>query len=260
MTDQRTAESEQRPASNVVLNVEGLRKEFEGVTALDGADVEVREGEIVSLVGPNGAGKSTLFNCVMGNLQATDGQVWLDDEDITDLDTSDIVKRGLSRTFQIPRVFPELTVRENMIANQDHNNESLLSTLYRGTDSETAGRIDELLEFVELASMAEESASNLSTGQQKLLNIATTLLSDPDVIMLDEPTAGVNPALIDDITDMILELNDRGRTFLVIEHNMDVVRKVSNYTYVLANGTNLTDGRPEDALSEPEVLEAYFGE
>lgn len=260
MTDQRATESDPRSSSSVVLTVEGLRKEFEGVVALDGADVEVHDGEIVSLVGPNGAGKSTLFNCVMAVLEPTDGRVRLAGEDITDLKTHEIVRRGLSRTFQIPRVFPELTVRENMIANQDHRDESLVSTLYRGTDDVTTERIDELLEFVGLASMADEPAGNLSTGQQKLLNLATTLLPDPDVILLDEPTAGVNPALIDDITDMILELNDRGRTFLVIEHNMDVVRKVSDYTYVLANGTNLTDGQPEAALAEPEVLEAYFGE
>lgn len=249
-----------RRSTEEVLQIAGLKKTFGGLVALDGADVGVREGEIVTLVGPNGAGKSTLFNCVMGVLEPTDGKVVLRGTDITAMDTDDIVKSGLSRTFQIPRVFPDLTVEENMLAHQPHGEEGMLSTLYQDTDEETSAQIMELLEFVDLEEMADEPAGSLSTGQQKLLNIATTLLRDPKVILLDEPTAGVNPGLIDDITDMVLDLNDRGRTFMIIEHDMDVVRKISEYTYVLANGKNLTDGKPENALSDPRVLEAYFGE
>jgi branched-chain amino acid transport system ATP-binding protein len=258
--DETASTATERASTETVLEVTALRKEFEGVVALDGADVEVREGEIVTLIGPNGAGKTTLFNCVMGTLAPTGGRVRLRGDDITGLKTSDIVKRGLSRTFQIPRVFPELTVRENMIANQNHRNESMLRTLYAATDAATDARIDELLSFVDLAAEADEPAGDISTGQQKLLNLATTLLRDPDVIMLDEPTAGVNPALIDDITDKLLRLNREGRTFLVIEHNMDVVRKITDYVYVLDSGTNLVDGQPGPTLSDDRVLEAYFGE
>jgi ABC-type branched-subunit amino acid transport system ATPase component len=249
-----------RADAETVLAVADLRKEFDGVVALDGADVAVREGEVVTLIGPNGAGKTTLFDCVMGTVAPTSGRVTLRGEAITGLNTSDIVKRGLSRTFQIPRVFPELTVRENMVANQSHRGESLFRTLYSTTDPETDARIDDLLSFVGLADKGDEPAGDLSTGQQKLLNLATTLLRDPDVIMLDEPTAGVNPALIDDITDKILQLNAEGRTFLVIEHNMDVVRKITDYVYVLDSGTNLVDGQPGPTLSDDRVLEAYFGE
>jgi branched-chain amino acid transport system ATP-binding protein len=258
--DETASTATERASTGTVLEVTDLQKEFEGVVALDGADVEVREGEIVTLIGPNGAGKTTLFNCVMGTLAPTGGRVRLRGDDITGLKTSDIVKRGLSRTFQIPRVFPELTVRENMIANQNHRNESILRTLYAATDAATDARIDELLSFVDLAAEADEPAGDISTGQQKLLNLATTLLRDPDVIMLDEPTAGVNPALIDDITDKLLRLNREGRTFLVIEHNMDVVRKITDYVYVLDSGTNLVDGQPGPTLSDDRVLEAYFGE
>ena len=258
--DETTSTATERASTETVLEVTDIQKEFEGVVALDGADVEVRDGEIVTLIGPNGAGKTTLFNCVMGTLAPTGGRVTLRGADITGLKTSDIVKRGLSRTFQIPRVFPELTVRENMIANQNHRNESMLRTLYAATDAATDARIDELLSFVDLAAEADEPAGDISTGQQKLLNLATTLLRDPDVIMLDEPTAGVNPALIDDITDKLLRLNCEGRTFLVIEHNMDVVRKITDYVYVLDSGTNLVDGQPGPTLSDDRVLEAYFGE
>jgi branched-chain amino acid transport system ATP-binding protein len=256
------ADSEEaaRATTSTVLEVDGMRKEFEGVVALDGANLAVREREIVGVVGPNGAGKTTMFNCIMGSLEPTMGSVFLDGEDITGLATPDVVKRGLSRTFQIPRVFPELTVRENMVANQDHRGESLIATTYRDTDDATASRIDDLLSFVGLAGHATDRASDLSTGQQKLLNLAATLLSNPDVVLLDEPTAGVNPGLVEKITDLLLELNDDGWTFLVIEHDMDVVHEITDYVYVLASGTNLTDGRPEDALSDPRVLEAYFGE
>lgn len=250
----------ERPATDVVLAVEGMHKTFEGVVALDGVDVDVREREIIGVVGPNGAGKTTLFNCVMGSLAPTAGSVFLDGEDVTGLATPDVVKRGLSRTFQIPRVFPELTVRENMVASQDHREEGLLATAFRGTDEATAERIDDLLAFVGLDGQAGDRAGDLSTGQQKLLNLAATLLSDPDVVLLDEPTAGVNPGLVEKITDLLVELNDDGWTFLVIEHNMDVIHEVTDYVYVLANGTNLTDGRPGEALSDPRVLEAYFGE
>jgi branched-chain amino acid transport system ATP-binding protein len=243
-----------------VLSVSNMRKQFDSVTALAGADVEIFEGEIVGIVGPNGAGKSTLFNCICGSIAPTEGEVYLRGEQITGLNTEEIIQQGLSRTFQIPRVFPELTVWDNMVANQDHAGEGLLSTLFRKTDDETRGRIQELLEFVELEPKLEIPAGDLSTGQQKLLNLACTLLRDPDVVLLDEPTAGVNPGLIEDIKSIIVELNDRGWTFLIIEHNMDVVRDITDYVYVLAQGDNLSSGNPAQTLDEPEVLEAYFGE
>ncbi|MEF8977622.1 MAG: ABC transporter ATP-binding protein [Haloarculaceae archaeon] len=249
-----------RTRASTVLEVEDLHKEFGGVIALDGADIEVREGEIVGLIGPNGAGKSTLFNCIMGVHNVDQGRVRIRGEDITTEYTSEIVRSGVSRTFQMARVFPELTVRENMLVNQAHENESLLGTVVSPSDDEIVGRAEELIEFVDLDHLIDEPAGDLSTGQKKLLNIASTLLRDPDVILLDEPTAGVNPALVDNIMDSILELNEEGRTFFIIEHDMDVIRKLSDHVYALANGTNLTSGAPEAVLSDDAVLESYFGE
>lgn len=242
-----------------LLTVQNFRKEFGGITALDGADLEVDEGEIVGLVGPNGAGKSTLFNCVMGVHSPTNGSCALDGTEITDAKTASIVQKGISRTFQIPRVYPELTVRQNMQVSQPHDDESLVKTLVQTTDDEIEARIDELLDFMGLTRLADQPAKNLSTGQKKLLNIAATRVSDPDIVLLDEPVAGVNPGLVDEIVDSILELNETGSTFLVIEHNMEVIREISDYVYVLAEGTNLTEGDPETALNDPRVLDAYFG-
>ena len=256
MSETQTA----RTTASTVLEVEDLHKEFGGVVALDGADIEVREGEIVGLIGPNGAGKSTLFNCIMGVHNVDRGRIHIRGEDITSEYTSEIVRSGVSRTFQMARVFPELTVRENMLVNQAHDDESLVGTVVSPSDDEIVGRAEELIEFVDLDHLIDEPAGDLSTGQKKLLNIASTLLRDPDVILLDEPTAGVNPGLVDDIMDSILELNEEGRTFFIIEHDMDVIRRLSDHLYALANGTNLTSGDPEAVLSDDAVLEAYFGE
>lgn len=250
-----------RSDAETVLRVEGVKKTFGGVTALDGVDLEVRNEEIVGLVGPNGAGKTTMFNCIMGEHEVDAGSIHVGETEITDMDTPQIVQTGISRMFQLARVFPELTVRENVLLNQDHREENMLSTLFRDTDEEVIRRAEELIDFVDLTHLIDEQAGNLSGGQKKLLNLACTLLTEPDVVLLDEPTAGVNPNLVDDITDSIIELNrERETTFLIIEHDMDVISEISDHVYVFATATNLTDGEPSTALSDPRVLEAYFGE
>lgn len=248
----------QRTRAESVLEIEGLRKEFPGVAALDGVSLEVRDGEIVGIIGPNGAGKSTLFNCVMGVHEPTDGEVQLGETDITGEFTSRIVRKGVSRAFQQARVFPELTVRENMVANQDHEDESVLKTLFSSAGMND--RMNDLVRKVGLWDLRDRKAGELSTGQKKLLTIAAALMQDPEIVMLDEPTAGVNPNLVDDIIDTIVDLNHDGATFCIIEHDMDVIHTLSDYVYVLNNGTNLTEGPPEVALDDPDVLEAYFGE
>ncbi len=250
----------QRRQTDPVLTVDGVRKEFSGVTALDGASLEVRDGEIVGVVGPNGAGKSTLFNCIMGVYDLTAGQVELNGTDISSQRTDVIVNNGVSRTFQLARVFPDLTVRENVLINQGHDDESLVKTIATRSDPAIHERVDELLEFVGLLELGESPASELSTGQKKLLSIAGALLSDPDVVLLDEPAAGVNPGLVDDIAQTIVDLNDRGATFCIIEHDMDMIRSLSEYLYVLHNGANLREGKPEPVLEDAAVLEAYFGQ
>ena len=250
----------ERPDGTPVLAVDGLRKEFNGVVALDHVDLEIKQGEIVGIVGPNGAGKTTLFNCIMGRYQPTDGTVTLDGDDVTGLPTQSIVHRGLSCTFQIPRVFPDLTVAENMAIYQSHRTENMFKTIFERTDEATGDRIEHLLSFVGIEDMKTAQAGSLSTGQQKLLNLGAALLREPEVILLDEPTAGVNPKLVQKIKQMIQTLGQDGQTFVIIEHDMDVVREITDFVYVLANGTNLVSGTPEVALNEDEVLEAYFGE
>jgi len=247
-----------RVDSKSVLEIDSLRKEFPGVSALDGVSLEIKNREIVGVIGPNGAGKSTLFNCVMGVYEPTDGEVHLGETDITGEFTSRIVRRGVSRAFQQARVFPGLTVRENMLANQDHEDENVVRTLF--SNAEMTDRMNDLVRQVGLWDLRDRKAGELSTGQKKLLTIAAALMQDPEIVMLDEPTAGVNPNLIDDIINTIVDLNHDGATFCIIEHDMDVIHTLSDYVYVLNNGTNLTEGPPEVALDNPDVLEAYFGE
>jgi branched-chain amino acid transport system ATP-binding protein len=247
-----------RVNSKSVLEIDSLRKEFPGVAALDGVSLEIKNKEIVGIIGPNGAGKSTLFNCVMGVYEPTDGEVHLGETDITGEFTSRIVRRGISRAFQQARVFPGLTVRENMLANQDHEDENVVRTLF--SNAEMTDRMNDLIRQVGLWDLRDRKAGELSTGQKKLLTIAAALMQDPEIVMLDEPTAGVNPNLIDDIINTIVDLNHDGATFCIIEHDMDVIHTLSDYVYVLNNGTNLTEGPPEVALDNPDVLEAYFGE
>jgi branched-chain amino acid transport system ATP-binding protein len=247
-----------RTTTAPVLEINGLTKRFPGTTAIDGVDCEVRDGEIVGIVGPNGAGKSTLFNCIMGVHTPTAGDVYVNDNKITNKFTSQIVRMKVSRAFQIPRTFSDLTVRENMIVSQDHADESILGTLVQS--AETTERIDEFIELVGLWELRDRRAGELSTGQKKLLSIGAALLQNPDIVLLDEPTAGVNPNLAGDIIDTVVAFNNDGATFCVIEHDMDTVRKLSDYIYVLNNGQNLVEGEPETALEDPAVLEAYFGE
>jgi branched-chain amino acid transport system ATP-binding protein len=242
-----------------ILEGESLTKHFGDIVALEDVDVTVRDGEIVGLIGPNGAGKSTLFNCLVKVFPVTDGTIHLRGDDVTSLSTAEIVQRGVSRTFQLARVFPQLTVRENMTLYQEHRDERLLATVVKRTPAETMDRIDQLLETVGLGSMAGQPAGELSTGQKRLLNIATSLVREPDVVLLDEPAAGVNPGLVDEIISVISELNDDGYTFLIIEHDMDIMKEIADYAYVLADGTNLTEGQPREVLRDEQVLEAYFG-
>jgi len=243
-----------------VLEVQDLTKKFGALTALDGVDLRVKKGEIIALIGPNGAGKSTLFNCLMSVFPVSSGDIWFRGENITTLSTDKIVKRGISRSFQTARVFPKLTVRENMVVFQEHATENMLTTTVSAPESQYSDRIADLLEMVDLIKLADQPANTLSGGQKRLLTIASALLRDPDLILLDEPVAGVNPALVDKIIEIVTDLNDQGHTFLFIEHDMDVMREIAQRTYVFANGQNLVQGAPGEVLTDDRVLEAYFGE
>lgn len=243
------------------LEVRSLTKRFGGLTALEQVSLNVAKGEIVGLIGPNGSGKTTLFNCITGLLRPDSGKIFfLDGIDLTDKRPHKIIQEGVSRTFQITRVFPSLTVLENMLVSISHKDESRIKSIYeknRGNEIENA---KELLEFVGISELSGQPGGELSYGQQKLLELASSLMQKPDLILLDEPTAGVNPNLINKIVDRIQEANKRfGMTFFIIEHNMDVIMNISMRIYALATGKILVQGDPDKVRSCPEVLESYLG-
>jgi ABC-type branched-subunit amino acid transport system ATPase component len=241
------------------LSVVDLSKHFGGVYAVDGVTLHVDEGELVGLMGPNGSGKTTLFNCVAGFYKPDGGQVYLKENDITGWKMETICELGLYRTFQLPRVFPELTVLQNVLLSQPHRNESLLDVMFRSSQRELVECARGFIEFVGLTNLIEEPAGTLSGGQQKLLELASALMKDPEVILLDEPTGGVNPTVINEIKKLILELNASGKTFLVIEHNMDVIMDIAQRLYVLDYGELIAEGSSEEIRNNDKVLEAYFG-
>jgi branched-chain amino acid transport system ATP-binding protein len=263
--DDPTAVRESKPDPGPALEVEDLQKRYGGVVAVDGATFAVPEGQITGLIGPNGAGKSTLFDCVTGVETPDAGDVRLRGESIAGRSPHDIAARGLGRTFQTPRVFPGMTVFENLaFAARNQTGESVTGALGRpGTvateERETRRRVDELLGFLELADLADEYARRLSGGQRKLLELGRVLMLDPDVILLDEPTAGVNPALTERLLDRLHALNDRGRTLLLIEHDMDLVMTHADHVVVMHDGRKLAAGPPAAVRRDERVVEAYLG-
>jgi neutral amino acid transport system ATP-binding protein len=210
------------------------------------------------LIGPNGAGKTTVFNLVTGLLSIDSGLIFFDGKRINGLKPHQITRKGISRTFQITRDLQELTVLENMIVQSQVKGFWDMFGISMLKDEED--RAMELLAFVGIDYLAHEKSKNLSYGQKKLLEFASVLMSEPRLIMLDEPAGGVNPTLLESIIDRILELNKKGITFLIIEHNMDLVMKISNPVICMAYGTVLAQGTPKEIQENNRVLEAYLGE
>jgi branched-chain amino acid transport system ATP-binding protein len=247
-----------------ILDVSGLRKSFGGVTALDGVDLTVEPG-ITGLIGPNGAGKTTLFDCVTGVLSPDAGTVHFLGEDVTGAPPSAVAEAGLVRTFQIPRELGKMTVRENLqLAPTAQSGERLTNTWLRDEDfaadeRRVRRRAVEMAEFLELDHLLDERASNLSGGQRKLLELARVLLTDPDVVLLDEPLAGVNPTLERKILDRIDDLESQGYSFLFIEHDIDTIMETCETVVVLHQGAVLTKGDPEAVRTDERVIEAYLG-
>ncbi len=241
-----------------LLEVKGLNKSFGGIQAVQDCTFAVEEGAIVSLIGPNGAGKTTVFNLITGLLSSDSGEIWFGGKKLNGLQPHQITRMGISRTFQITRDLQELTVLENMVA------QSLVRGFWDmfGTSMflEEENRAMELLSFVGLDRLAHEKSKNLSYGQKKLLEFASVLMSEPRLIMLDEPAGGVNPTLLEDIVDRIVQLNKKGITFLIVEHNMDLVMKISDPVICMAYGTVLAKGSPKEIQDNTAVLEAYLGE
>jgi branched-chain amino acid transport system ATP-binding protein len=245
---------------NAVLEVENLSKAFGGITAVDDVTFAVSPGEILGIIGPNGSGKSTLFNCILGQLQPTSGVVRVDGRSTTGMRPCDLNRLGVSRTFQLIQVFPQLSVRDNLIlAGQEHQG-SMLTRLVGRSDAGVGAAARSMIEFFRLSPVADEAAGAPSYGQQKLLDAAMAFMAGPRLVLLDEPAGGVNPTMLGQLKDRLRAINtERNATFVVIEHSMEFVMALCSRILVLAEGRIIAQGPPAEIRSNPVVIEAYLG-
>jgi ABC-type branched-subunit amino acid transport system ATPase component len=239
------------------LETAGLRKAFGGVTALDAASVSFLPGRVNALIGPNGSGKTTFFNCVTGMIRPDSGRVGYRGRDITGRAPHVIARAGIGRTFQLCRIFPRMTVLDNVLVAARSG--TLVGQLRGARGRGEVSRARGWLERMGIDHLAAAEARNLSWGQQKLLELAGVLMGDPDTILLDEPAGGVNPALIDRIGELVRQLNADGKTFVIVEHNMDLVMSISDHIVVLDRGQPIAAGPPSAIRSDARVLAAYLG-
>lgn len=247
--------------SQRMLSIKNLTKHFGGVKAVENCSFEIEKGKITALIGPNGAGKTTVFNLVSGFFTPDAGMIIFDGNDITDLPIWQRSRMGLSRTFQLSRMFRNLSIEDNLLIALREQDDNFCQMFWHGTqgDREEKQRIHEMMDFVGLQKNPETIVTNLSYGQQKLFDLARALLNPHTCLMLDEPVAGVNPVLRDQFKQMLKNLRAQDETVLVIEHDMDFVRAVADRVIVMDQGGVLAEGEPERVLSDAKVLEAYLG-
>ncbi|GAA4594644.1 branched-chain amino acid ABC transporter ATP-binding protein/permease [Planotetraspora phitsanulokensis] len=251
-------EKDEVAPGEILLDVRGVSKRFGGLTAVDNADLTVRKGSITALIGPNGSGKTTLFNLISGGMAADSGEIWFDGRRIDGMRPWRRGHLGLGRTYQVTRLFKEMTVQENVVAPlPDSRWRTMFSDAVRGHE---AARARELLDIVGLGRFANQPAGALSYGQQKLVELAQVLMLEPKLILLDEPAGGVNPSLLGQLTEVIRELNRSGVTFLIVEHNIPLVLDLCDPVVVFSHGAPIAEGPPERIRTDPLVLDAYLGD
>jgi len=253
-------------STDTLLEINGVTKSFGGLKAVNNCSLNVKKGSITGLIGPNGAGKTTLFNVITGQLPADEGNIIIDGENIEKLPPYITHSKGIVRTFQIPREMKRMTVLENlMLVKRNQSGENLFTTWLnpwkvKAEENLNLQKAEETLDFLRLSHLADEYAGNLSTGQKKLLEIGRTLMSDPKIILLDEPAAGVNPTLMNNIVDRIKEISNQYQiTFLIIEHNMEIIMNLCDPIIVMSYGSKLAEGNAKSIRNNKDVIDAYLG-
>jgi branched-chain amino acid transport system ATP-binding protein len=242
------------------LQVRDVHKSYGAIKAVDGVTFAVGPGEIVGVIGPNGSGKTTLFNSILGQIRPSSGSVEFCGEDITGMSPLRLSRRGVGRTFQTLQVFVKLSVRDNLIAAGQEFQGTLPGRLFGKPDAGVGRHADEMIELFHLAHVANLPAGSLSYGQQKLIDIAMAFMPSPRLVLLDEPCAGVNPSLVEELRELLVQLNRKqGGSFVVIEHNMDFIMQLCPHVICMVEGRVLAEGPPGAVQSNRQVLEAYLG-
>ena len=251
--------------SNNLISVNNLKKSFGGLKAVDVQDLSFKEGELTSIIGPNGAGKTTFFDLISGFQDADSGSIFLKDKDISNAQPYKIARMGMVRTFQLTKVFDRMTVMENLLfSGSNIKNDSFLRSFIKLNsqklyESNLREKASEIMNDLNIGHMANSYARELSGGQKKLLELARSIINEPEILLLDEPLAGVNPKLAEDILSLITKLSDSGITILMVEHNIEAVMKISERIVVLAEGSLIADGIPNEIRTNKNVIEAYLG-